>query len=261
MERALASSKEKLIRPLPGQGKYHLSGERKFEPVIVFVHFFGGSQKYMYRHVRWVNELGFDAVTFNLSFNKKTWIAKCPMALNRKFGLKYIWADEIENVLNCIKGPLIIYAFSGPAACAVEVIARTGNKVRGLICDSGPFLETLKCNRNLLTYEYVIKNSFIRISASLGLVFLWGMRHRRDMYKDFKSFPKNFPILSIRGCKDMLVPVSAIEAAFKGHEHLNIEVFSLKEAGHLNGLKSFPLEYKARVKKFLLSYFSSDKEN
>ena len=80
---------------------------------------------------------------------------------------------------------------------------------------------------------------------------VWSTGHESSLHHDLNLLPENFPILSIRGWKDRMVPLKAIEGAFEGHDQLGLEILSLPGAGHLKGLKDFPGEYIPRVTKFL----------
>ena len=237
----------------PGDGHISSSPNRKFEELIVFVHFFGGRKVHMRRHVDFVNKLGFDAITFNLSFSEKFWIKRLPISRQNDFGLRYIWGDEIEDVLNAAPGPKIVFAFSNPAAAAIDAIVRRSAKdVRALVTDSGPFVQMIRCSWNLLKYEYGVKNIFARVPALIGLGTFWGLEHSKHLHRDLMALPKDFPVLSIRGWEDQLVPVSAIDEAYApAVNHLRFETLALPKAGHLTGLKDFPDDYKPRVAKFL----------
>lgn len=206
----------------------------------------------MRRHVEFVNSIGFDALTFNLSFHEKTWLKKIPISRNRKFGMRHIWGDEIEDVLNAAPGSKIIFAFSNPAAAAIDAIVRRNTRdIKALVTDSGPFAKMVRCSWNLLTHEYTVKNPLLRVPATALLSTFWGIDHTKCLHEDIANLPKNFPILSIRGWEDPLVPVSAIDEAYRDVQHLRYETLALPKAGHLNGLKDFSEDYKPKVKAFL----------
>ncbi len=237
---------------IPGQGAILSAPHKKYEELIVFVHHFGGSKLTMRRHVHFVNELGFDALTFNLSFNEGFWLQRIPLSRTKRIGLRHIWGDEVEDVLNAVPGPKIVFAFSNPAATAIDAIARRKAKdIKGLITDSGPFAQMLRCSWNLLSQQYVVKNRVLRVYATGFLNLLWGVDHTQRLHKDIASLPKNFPVLSIRGWNDRLVPVSTIDDAYSGVEHLKYETLALPKGEHLNGLKDFPEDYKPKVARFL----------
>ncbi|MEO0336836.1 MAG: hypothetical protein AAF202_10595, partial [Pseudomonadota bacterium] len=49
-------------------------------------------------------------------------------------------------------------------------------------------------------------------------------------------------------------PISAIDEFFEQQDHLNLEILSLPEADHLQGLKEYPEDYKGRLSKFITSH-------
>ena len=55
-------------QPIPFDGQYFPSPEKKFRETIILVHHFGGSYHSLKRHQQFYNDLGFDCVGFNLSF-------------------------------------------------------------------------------------------------------------------------------------------------------------------------------------------------
>ena len=57
---------------------------------FVFVHFFGGNQDSMSRHVKMVNQLGFDAVSFDLDFDVIDIFAFPPVSSQGHWGLKSV---------------------------------------------------------------------------------------------------------------------------------------------------------------------------
>lgn len=207
----------------------------------------------MRRHVEFVNDLGFDAVTFNLTFDQKFWLKKIPISRTHKFGLRYIWGDDIEDILALIPGPKILFAFSNPAAAAADAMIRRQSKdMVAMITDSGPFVQMPRCSYNLLAKHYKIRPLPLLIPATAGLAVLWGLTHSKDLQQDLLKLPKDFPILSIRGWEDPLVPVSAIDEAFApAKDHLRYETLAFPKGGHLNGLKDFPEAYKGKVAAFL----------
>lgn len=207
----------------------------------------------MRRHVDFVNDLGYDAVTFHLSFNKHIWLTRTPISRTKEFGLRYIWGDEVEDVLNAVPGPKIVYAFSNPAAAAIDAVARRrAGDIRALITDSGPFIHMWRCSWNLLSQEYVVKNRLLRIPATTFLTALWGLRHTTNLHRDLLQLPKDFPVLSIRGWEDPLVPVECIDDAFApALHHLHYETLALPKAKHLNALKDFGDDFRPKVSRFL----------
>ncbi len=145
-----------------------------------------------------------------------------------------------------------MYAFSNPAAAAIDAIVRRGAKdIKGIVTDSGPFGQMVRCSWNLLTHEYNIKNRLLRIPATGFLSTLWGIDHTKCLHDDISQLPKDFPVLSIRGWEDKLVPVSAIDDAYESVGHLKYETLALPKGEHLKGLKDFPEDYKPKVARFL----------
>ena len=85
-----------------------------------------------------MNELGFDCLIFELLDSIKN-SPKHLISSSLQFGLKHVWADQIESILNSIPGDKILFSFSNPSASAIEVVAkRRGHDIKGLVCDSGP---------------------------------------------------------------------------------------------------------------------------
>lgn len=225
--------------------------DRRYDETILFVHHFGGSPKNMHRHVALVNELGFDAVTFQLLIND--FIPKqVPITGELRVGARHIWAEQVENMLNHIPGRKIVYSFSMPSLGALRAIGRRrANDVTAWVCDGGPFLDLIKCVWNLLEHEVKVENKIVRSLASVYGYAMFGMGAERQVEKAAAALPRMFPVLSIRGEKDPLVPVSAIEEVFKHAPQIELVRAHLENGKHLDGLKNFPQEYRSFIEPFL----------
>ncbi len=236
---------------LPFEAQILPAATKRFRETVVFVHHFGGSQRTVLRHIKLVNTLGFDAVRFNLRFNELKLGQALPISSNLRFGASYVWADQVEAILNALPGRKIIFSFSMPSLGALGAIShRKASDIAGWVCDGGPFLQLLRCTWNLLTYEYNIDNPFKRALYSTLAYFLFG-GVEIAVPGWLRNLPAKFPVLSIRGEKDPLVPISAIEDVFAFGEHLDLQRLSLPEGHHLDGLKKFPDIYEPTVRAFL----------
>ena len=239
---------------------YFHSAHRRFQELVVFVPFFGSHERDLQQHLDMVNELGYDAVAFDFAVSPQSYIFSPRLARKTKVGLLYLWADEIEDVLDSFVEPKILYTFSGPAAAAFHaLVARmkreSGTDVKAMICDSGPFLNIWGSIWSFLKNEYKIP--FIaRVPALFLSVAIWGHDHADVLQNDLHALPSQFPILSIRGWNDPLIPPSLIDEVFESVKQINLQVFALPEASHLDGLRLFKKEYSLRVQRFLEPYSS-----
>lgn len=245
--------KELSKQELPFQGEFFLSRNKKFDELIFFVHFYEGSPKQLLRHIKLVNSLGFDAFAFQLTGNAKNLISLHPPISTRgEFGIKHVYADQIETLLNMIPGKKIIFSFSNPCGSAIEAMARRQlSDTVALVCDSGPSGKFIPSAYNLYTHEYKINPMPLRLALAPVLSFGWSLHLHKDIHTDLKKFPQGFKILSIRGWKDLLIPPDHIDAIFNPHTHLDWMKLSLPEAGHLTGLRDFKSEYAPALEKFL----------
>lgn len=239
------------MKSLPHHGEYLKSPHKKFKEVVVIVPFFGGKKPQLRRHAELMNELGFDCVIFELLDSVKT----APLHLissSLQFGLKHVWTDQIENILNHIPGDKILFSFSNPSASAIEAVAhRKAADIKGLVCDSGPSSELWKSMMNYFTYSQDLKLFPLKAVASTALTLMWHPQFSTIIHNDLKVIPAGFRILSIRGWKDKLISVQMIDKIFEPHTHLDWQKLSLPQAGHLNGLKDFHDEYVPPVSTFL----------
>jgi pimeloyl-ACP methyl ester carboxylesterase len=232
--------------------------EKKYEETIIFVHFFDGSQRLIRKHIELVNELGFDAYAYDVTFHLRRRSLRSLLPRDKRIGLKNFWTDDVEYVLDQVPGPKIIFAFSNPASAAIEATARRFRQgitdVRGIICDSGPFVELVSSAFNLARIHMGLKNPLLNIPVGLAFSVALSPNHANNLHEDLEIFPADFPILSIRGWQDKLVPIRTIEKVFEPHSQLDVSSLVLPEAGHIKGLKDFPELYKPAVEKFLAQH-------
>ncbi|PIT99338.1 MAG: hypothetical protein COT74_10055 [Bdellovibrionales bacterium CG10_big_fil_rev_8_21_14_0_10_45_34] len=228
----------------------YLASEKKFDESVLIVPFFGAELSQLRRHIQFLNELGFDVYAIQFSEPRPrhwfTWNG------GFKLGLKHRWAREISLALNRLPGKKIIYGFSNPASSAIEAVSiRRARDVVGAVCDSGPFMSLWKCNWRYLTESYGVTSPTAKFPLAVATLFLWGADHETSLSKDFEKLPGGFPILSIRGWRDKIVPVSAIEEAFNHAPQVDLTILSLPDADHLDGLKKFPELYESKVAEFM----------
>lgn len=254
----------------PYAGRLFKSKNKKYQETVLFVPFFGAVQRELARHVKFINDLGYDCVVFDLQktpaildFSQgiltplKKWKElqenlKLPISSRMQFGLKHVYADQIENMLNLIPGKKIIFSFSNPGAATIEAMARRKCvDVSGAIFDSGPSGKFVESFVNLCKYDWKI--DFLPLRYVLGplLSYAWSPHLHRDVHLDLEAFPKAYKILSIRGWKDRLIPPDHIDALFEPHSKLDWRKLSLPEAEHLLGLRDFRDEYSPVVEKFM----------
>ncbi len=238
---------------LPFEGEFFLSKKKAFHEVVFFVHFYDGSKRQLLRHIKLVNDAGFDAFAFHLKgTHKDIQKLKLPISAHGRFGAKHIYADQIEHLLNEVPGKKIIFAFSNPSAAAMEAMARRHcADTVAMICDSGPTARFFPSAMNLYKHEYGMKSSLMRWALTPVLSFGWSPYFHRDLTKDLNTFPKGFKILSIRGWKDKLIPPEHIDEVFEAHAQLDWRKLSLPEAEHLTGLRDFREDYAPTVEAFL----------
>lgn len=246
-------------------GELFPAKNKKHPELVFFVHFYMGNKKALRRHIELVNSLGFDAFAFNLkggNLNLKNWIQKihipkAPLSSKGALGMKKVYADQIEHMLNEVPGDKIVFAFSNLGISAIQALAeRSCSDIKALICDSGPSNRLIESAMNLAREQFGISNYFLRLSILPLFIAFWDPYLHQKVHDHLKLFPKNFPILSIRGWQDSLIPASSIDEVFDRHEHLLWEKLSLPKATHLKGLKDFPQEYIPGLTQFLTQYFS-----
>jgi pimeloyl-ACP methyl ester carboxylesterase len=168
-----------------------------------------------------------------------------------RFGLKHLYAHMLSFYLDQLPAPKIVFAFSNPSAAAIEVIYDRSKEKRfdvvGLVCDSGPSAAFVRSAWNL---AIKVQNRQYKL---MGLfAFFWSFRLHNEIRFQLKRFPKGFPILSIRGMKDPIIPPWHIEKAFKNLDRfVNVETKEFPEAGHLDACKTDPETYKEYLKTWL----------
>jgi predicted alpha/beta hydrolase family esterase len=216
---------------------------------VILVPFLGAKPIQLQRHRAFIEELGFQVTLVPLSYDWK------PHVNSRyEFGMKGLWTDEIEKVLNETPGDKIIFSFSNPCAAAISaIVRRRASDIKGLICDSGPSGDFYKSVVGLLKYQFKVPIVTL-YPLSLAFYFGWSPNWNKSLVQDIGKLPKNFPVLTIQGWKDLLISSHQIDAAFAQANQLDRIKLNLPEAGHLNGLKHFPEVYKPAVENFLKQF-------
>ncbi len=230
---------------------FHPATEKKYPHTVVFVHHMWGSHRTTARHYRYLNQLGFDCVSFNLLYGskRKTLIFHWLLFFFYR-GVFYIWKEQIRKILDTIEGDKILYGFSGPSLSTFWA-AHGRNDISMVICDGGPFEKIYNNSKNLFANVVGIKNPILNSFLAFIGTLLWGLRPLKELSRVLRVWPKKIPILSIRGGLDPIVPPQTIDAVFKPHSALNIEVFDLDQGGHLDGLKKFEGPYKKKIAEFI----------
>ncbi len=241
----------------PDEGELFKATQRKSDTLIFFAHFFQGHKKALRRHIEYVNEIGYDAYVFNLKDSVKDHYYLPYSHVTKKFGMKHALADQIEEHFQLLSDykTKIIFAFSNVAGCCIEFMARhftTGHSdIKAMICDSGPGLNFIYSSFQLLEYQMGVKFLPLKILCTPVVALGWAPSLHKDIKKDLEKFPKGFPLLSIRGWKDPMISPKHIDEIFENLPNLNWKKCGLPQAGHLNGLRDFPSEYKPAVESFL----------
>lgn len=236
---------------------YFAASSKKFNELVVFVPFFGGTIKSLRRHIEFVNRLGYDAVFVELRFKYYT-KTEIPLSSEMRWGMKHVWAEQIEKVLNSFAQRKIVYAFSNPSASAIEAVARRkAADICALICDGGPTGEPFKSIHNYFVHEDPIVNPLPRWTMAAFGTLSWVPRFWGVAQEDLNSLPNDFSILSIRGWKDPLISPRQIDLVFDRHSRLKIQKLNLPEGAHLNGLRDFSEVYEPEVELFLKRHSST----
>lgn len=238
----------------PDHGELFKSMQKKHEALVFFVHFYKGHKKALLRHIRFINQLGYDAYAFNLQDQMKEHYLVPFSPISHKFGMKHALADQIEKHLDLLGDykKKVMFVFSNISGAAIEVMARRPDiYFQGLICDSGPTYDFVRSAYKLYTYAEPIKFFPIKLVAAPLFAAAWSKDLHRDIPIDLQKLRDGFPVLSIRGWKDKLISPAGIDKIFEPCKNLVWQKLSLPEAGHLTGLRDFPNEYKPAVEEFL----------
>lgn len=235
---------------------YHKAVNKKYKPTVVFVHHMWGSHRTTWRHYRYLNEKGFDCVTFDLLLGSD--LKKMDFHSDLRFfykGVFYIWTRQIRSILDHIGGEKIIFGFSGPSLSAIWA-CHGRNDILKVICDGGPFHQIYENTRNFFAQEVGIKKPWANKTASYLGTAIWGVKPLEKLHKVLRVWPKSIPILSIRGVQDDIVDIDSIRQVFDAHRDLKITVLELEYGRHLDGMRDFPDKYN----KVLLPFITRDLE-
>jgi hypothetical protein len=238
---------------LPSEGEFHPANKKKYRETVVMVPFYGAKKSSLKRHIDFVNELGYDCAVFRLKFRLNEFDGTL-FSSQSELGVKHIWADQVEGLLNALPGNKIIYAFSNPCASAIEAVSRRhAADITGLVCDSGPASDLFKSMLSYYQYEEPIASFPLRLAKSIAMSLIWSPNFKAAVHADLANLPAGFKILSIRGWKDKIISAQDIDKVFDPFGAIDWQRLSLPQAGHLNGLRDFSEEYIPAVKDFLRS--------
>lgn len=212
----------------------------------MLVHHWGGSQRTLTGHARFLHQLGYATVTMSLQLSfLKALLTGC---LIRSFV-----ARQISEVLLRVEGPVVIYSLSSLGSSAFQAVSKkTELKVQGFICDGGPFNHFYTCSENLLRTWYKVPRGLSHFLA-IWAPFFWDLFFTRRQRQELESLPDGFPILSLRGEDDPLVSPEAIDAYFSKASQIHLRKKVFPGGKHLDALSVFPDEYRQSVSEFLSS--------
>ncbi len=246
-------------------------GGRRFREVIVFVHHYGGNRHSFHRQIEVVNELGFDAVTFDLPASSVNQLPRIPLSREWRFGLRHLWADKIEDVLDTIADEKFVFSFSyGSSAALMAIDRRHAIDIRGWICDGGPFkympvavehfVNEGLFNIPLLGRDLIARNPlfrfpvFRRSMAAIASELFGRARYNEDGARALRALPRGFPVLSFQAENDTLVQPHMIdEFLAAGFGHIDLQKSLLPHSRHLTGMKDDADTYKSLLEGFLLA--------
>ena len=233
-------------------GKYHLSDNKKYTPVIVLVHHFGGVPEQLKYHVEFLNQNGFDAYTYPAFLHGKNhWKQFFPMIKKTRSGVVKIWTEELEQHLNQLTGDKVIFSFSFPSVAALLAIPKR-NDIKALICDGGPFSNLSLASWRFFTYYHQVTNIFLKIylTGKMCMAFK-ALSIKKKIRRNLSYIPKDFPILSLQSIQDQQVPPSAINQLLEKMKQVHLTICQLKHSSHLEGLKKERKFYIENVLRFL----------
>lgn len=233
------------------EGRRFQSKNKKYVETVFFVHFYEGNVAAIRKHIGMVNDLGFDAFAFQLAEDKLG--HSIPINSKKQFGLKHLYADQIEKLLNQIPGNKIVFSFSNPSAAAIEAIAaRNATDIKALICDSGPSFQFIKSGENLLRWNKHYPVLLSQIAAPF-FSFFWSPKMHQDCIEQLNQLPHGFPVMTLLAQNDLLIPPADTMLGFEKAKNLNWKNKIFSNTGHLQGLKTDPEGYRKEVQDFLIS--------
>jgi fermentation-respiration switch protein FrsA (DUF1100 family) len=216
------------------------------KPSIILVPFLGAKSHQLKRHRDFLSTLGFPVTVVPLTFSWRPYLS-----YDYRLGMKALWTDEIETVLNQIPGDKIIFSFSNPSASAIAaIVRRQAHDILALVTDSGPSGNLYESIKGLLKHEFKIPSLTV-LPVSLGFYAFWSPQWNKTLKADILQLPEGFPVLTIQGWKDLLISPSQIDEAFEAAVQIDRIKLNLPEAGHLDGLKKCPDLYRPFVSHFL----------
>ena len=236
---------------LPFQGAYYRCKDKKFVETVVFIPFYGGTQKNLFHHIQFVNDLGFDAVGFDLYFFKRNL-----RNLLFKRSLFFIWRKQIQTFFDHLPEDKILFSFSNPILATLPAF-REKDHIRAWICDSGPSGKFFQSCLNYLTHHDPIQSKWKRfLWAFLFYFFFMGFKNQQKVWeKHLQSLNQTLPLLVIKGQQDPLIPPDHVDAHFNSLEsYFRLDQLLLSKASHLDGLKVEPKQYQDKVSAFLKQY-------
>lgn len=179
---------------LPFDGDYYRSPKRKFQETIVLVPFYGGRKNSMIRYVEFLTESGFDCVTFSLrKEQRKVDLKESYYSPNSGFGMKHLWADQVEKILNELPGPKILFGFSNPSASAIEAAACRGcSDISAIVCDSGPSGSLFQSMLQYFKQEEPIRFLPLRAAAAGASRYCGRPSSGRPLTKTCGAFHREF---------------------------------------------------------------------
>jgi pimeloyl-ACP methyl ester carboxylesterase len=211
-----------------------------------------GNHRTTWRHYRYLNDKGFDCVSFNLLLGstpkKFSWHPDLRYFYK---GVFYLWTRQIRSVLDHVEGEKIVYGFSGPSLSAFWACHNRGDILK-VVCDGGPFHHVYGNTRNFFRYVVGIKQPWLNKLAAFVGAAIWGYRPLDKLHKVLRSWSPAIPILSIRGVQDEIVAINSIRQVFEPHGNLQVSTLELEAGRHLNGMRDFPEPYCKSLLTFLL---------
>ena len=244
------------VNSFPHEGEIFDPEHKKFEEIIVFIHWYGGHKKQLKRHIQFVNQLGFRACAFNLfpqPFKGSRILLKNPRIYFTT--LLSIWSRQVLEILSYIqKEKKILFSFSFSCNVVTQVFSKIPN-VTAVVFDGGPFSGVLENSWRYQSYQEPVKNPLLRVLAvMLWILFCGFFSLRFKIHPALRKWPAGLPVLSFRVLKDVLVPPSSIDKILKPHSQLDLTVALIPKVQHLQGMKFQPDFYQKILRQFLIKY-------